>query len=109
MAVKMTRPKRATRETAKKKAGSKGAPPGPGKRAPRGMSLSSLCAVRREMAAVYTLVKRNQIKEGKARTSIYALSNIAGILKAERELELEARVIALEEQLGVNPQESMKS
>lgn len=56
------------------------------------------------MAQAYSAYKRREMKsDTRFRSMIYALSSLAGIVKAEKELELEARVLALEESLGVNP------
>lgn len=75
------------------KAENRAAPP-----TPRGWSLSTLPAVRRRLAAICSDLDRNRFRSAlglnKARTMIYGLSTIAGILKVELELELEREVLA---------------
>jgi hypothetical protein len=52
------------------------------------------------MASIYTAFKRGKIRDKRCRTAIYALSGIAGILRAEAELAIDARIAALEERVA---------
>ncbi len=63
----------------------------------RTWNLSTLPSVRRHLAAICTDLSENRYRSviglSRARTMIYGLSTVAGILKAELELELEREVI----------------
>ena len=63
----------------------------------RTWNLSTLPSVRRHLAAICTDLGENRYRSviglSRARATIYGLSTVAGILKAELELELEREVI----------------
>lgn len=99
--VKKTRGGKALPQKAAKK---KGTPQGERR---RGWSLSTLPSVRRRLAQICSDLDRGYFKKelgiSMARTQIYALSTIAGILKAEAEIRIEERILALEAAAGLPP------
>ena len=71
---------------------------------PRGWSLSTLPSVRRRLAQVCSELDRggrfqSELGISRARSLIYGLSTIAGILKAEAELRIEERFGELEQKI----------
>lgn len=74
----------------------------------RGWSLSTLPSVRRRLAQVCSELDRGgrfttELGISRARSMIYGLSTIAGILKAEAELRIEERILELERAAGIAP------
>ncbi|MGD0727044.1 MAG: hypothetical protein ABSB63_15940 [Spirochaetia bacterium] len=87
-----------TRKTSKKSR------PPRGEHSPRGWSLSTFGAVRRRLAQIISEIDRKRSTElglSKARTMIYGLSTIAGILRTEQELIMSERILAIEQHLGM--------
>lgn len=69
----------------------------------RGWSLNTLESVRRRLAQLATDISRGAVEDKKARTLCYVLNSVAMILKAEKELDIEDKLLALEKAAGIVP------
>lgn len=65
--------------------------------------------MRRRLAQIATDISRGAIEDKRARTLTYVLNSVAMILRTEKDLEIENRLLELEKAAGIVPRLDMNT